>query len=331
MTRARRDANVKRKWKGRLPELGRETLDNFGNLVRHKVQTEANADILDGFASFPERYQRKDVRVHVHARTSLHDFCAIFEYLGTTEDDVIFDVVAPTDIGRATTDLRSDQLNQPMLVSIIKLFQTIEEIPSTVEGPTPGGLSTISAVWLQPLDSCLMFRSQSSNHVPPATAGGPPSPLMSLETHHLSIPKASRIPIAEDRELSIPCPCWRFVQAGELEHQPIEGGSEIVDDLSDPDTPLIKRGRIDHFRPIDILSRLRIHLRPDDLILGLTPAGFLKEAESLDFTYCTPYLEAWAIQRMHEVYSHHEQQEQRNRPAQADDAEGRAIPSMDAP
>jgi hypothetical protein len=36
-----------------------------------------------------------------------------------------------------------------------------------------------------------------------------------------------------------------------------------------------------------------------------------------------------AIQRMHEVYSHHEQQGQRS--AKTENPEGRAIPSMDAP
>lgn len=47
-----------------------------------------------------------------------------------------------------------------------------------------------------------------------------------------------------------------------------------------------------------IVSRLRIDLSLEDLIIGVTPEGLLQPSETLNFTYCTPYLEARAIQRV---------------------------------
>jgi len=303
MSKVKRDANAKRR---QSIKFRREALDNFGNPRGYQTQSATDADILYRFASLPERYQRNDVCLHMHARIGLHDFCAIFKYSGPAEDDVIIGHITPGTVKGANPNLCSHHLDEPMFVGIVKLFQAIEEIPPTIEWPTQSGLSTVSAVWLQPLDSCLMFRFQAANHVSPAASGGPLGPSMPLESHHFPTPNPSRIPMPEDRELSIPCLCWRFVQLGELEHQPIEGRAQIVHDFPDPDTPFVKIRHVDCLRPIDILSRLQIHLRSDDLILGLTPEAFLKATESLNFTYCTPYLEAWAIERMHEVHSHHE-------------------------
>ena len=42
------------------------------------------------------------------------------------------------------------------------------------------------------------------------------------------------------------------------------------------------------------------------------PEKLLNGSESLDFTFCTPYLEARAIQRMHELNYDHEQEEIRD-------------------
>ena len=84
----------------------------------------------------------------------------------------------------------------------------------------------------------------------------------------------------------------------ELPREVIEGGTQVVGDLSDGDSYIDWRQGI-HEYAIDVLSGVRIELRPDNFIIGVTLEGVLHRPERLDFSFCTPELEQWAIEGMH--------------------------------
>ena len=55
---------------------------------------------------------------------------------------------------------------------------------------------------------------------------------------------------------------------------------------------------------IDIIASFGITIGPDYVIGRVLPKREHFVVEDLDFTFCTPYLEARAIQRMHELNYH---------------------------
>ncbi len=101
----------------------------------------------------------------------------------------------------------------------------------------------------------------------------------------------------ENRELRIACRCIGGLQ-GELIDQPIDGRAEVVGDLADGDSPVVQRRKRVYANAVRVLAGVRIQLPWDDLILGLSAEGFLSPSESYDLSFCTPYLEARAIQRV---------------------------------
>jgi hypothetical protein len=189
--------------------------------------------------------------------------------------------------GGAHSNFNSNDLNKPMLIGVIDLLEQVEGMLVSVP--------TSRMVWLQPLDQCLMFRSQQLNHVfAPA-----------FESDLLFVRAAAN---QENRELQPPvcCNCFGLAfQQSQLVDEVIESRSKIMGNLSNPDTPIIRQWRAAHSHAINMLSRLRIELRFDDTILGFLPKGVLDSSESLDFTFCTDYLEARAIQRIHDALQKH--------------------------
>ena len=92
------------------------------------------------------------------------------------------------------------------------------------------------------------------------------------------------------------------IEEYESVHEAIKSRAEVMGDFSDIDTPT-QVWLAAYSNAVHILPSLRIQLRLDELIIGLTPEGFLGACESLDFTFCTPYLEVRAIERMHKSLS----------------------------
>jgi len=286
MSNVKRDTNAQWRSKGALLKLRPKTLDNFRDFFENQSERQTNRAILNRWASFAECYKREELRVHCHARTKLAEFCAIFQYNGPAcWEGRLLNVVTPPTPAKASR-FDPDDLDQPMLVSIVNLI----EVP---ERAVPALSSAF--VWLQPLDECLMFLSEVADH--PATFSfemwDEIAAALSLSATH-----------QEDWKLGFSCGCLR-VQKSELIHNSIKSRAEVMRDFAEKDAPLQRRRDL-HRNAIHILSSLRIELRPDNLVVGLLPKDILSPSESIEFTFCTPDLETWAIERMHEVHSHHE-------------------------
>ncbi len=84
---------------------------------------------------------------------------------------------------------------------------------------------------------------------------------------------------------------------------------EVVGDFSDSDSPIEREWGHIRLDAVDVITRLRITLGSDYVIGRVAPHSEHFIVEDLDFTFCTPYLEAWAFQRVHELIYDHEQRE----------------------
>ncbi len=83
----------------------------------------------------------------------------------------------------------------------------------------------------------------------------------------------------------------------------IKSRTEVMGNLSNINSPIKRRWRTTYFDAVDILSRYRILLCPDDTWMGICEKGILHQPEFVDFGFCSPNLEAWAIERMHMLLS----------------------------
>jgi hypothetical protein len=146
--------------------------------------------------------------------------------------------------------------------------------------------TTPAMVWLQPLNECLMFGTQHINH-------------------NLALPIETPIThmFQKDRKLKapnsfVPCNCFNASQIlnGEFERELVQSRPKIMGNLSNPDTPIIRRWRAIYTYATRIFPRLRIEFSPDDVITGFIPEGILHQGESLNFGFCTSDLEARAVQ-----------------------------------
>ena len=272
-----------------------EILDNVRDIIGDNAKGVNYSLTLDFWTSIPERYKRDELRIHLHVKGSFAVFCAIFQYVARGDIEGIIEMFPPTASDRRHSRFCPEDLNQPMLVRVIDLME-----PPQGAAPSPFP----ALVWLQPLDACLMFRAEVVNHV-----ASIPSPLdcltvgvngpLELMVHGIAKWESRPTP-QENRKLlaGVPCRCFG-VQGGELVNETIESGPEIMGHLSDPDSPVGVGWGALNAHAIDIFASLRIELRPDDVILGVLPKGILGVTESLDFTFCTPYLEARTIEWMH--------------------------------
>lgn len=249
--------------------------------------------ILNGFTSLPERYKRGEIRIHMHARSSLEDYCAIFKHYesGAAHVGDAGHRIAPMSIGECARFSPND-LEQPMLVSVVKLLQEIESVAPAISCQS---MAVPALVWLQPLDACLMLRANAMNH------GASTSKVHSFKVWDQQTPSLPRSQLLsptdeEDRELADICRCFA-IQQYELIHKTIKSRAEVVGNFTDVDAP-IRVWLAAYANAIRIFSRRDVELRPDELIIGITPEGLLEQVETLDLTFCTPYLEARAIERM---------------------------------
>ena len=270
---------------GPLAKLRPETLDNLRNLLRNQREDATDALVSDAGASHAERYQRANLRVHIHVTGGFEDFCAVLESSEPDGIDIIESAFAASDTRPFSPDdcgrLGGNYLEQPMLVGVVYLVQPEQRMPPK---PAPTYIS---------LDSCLMFRAKALQVSPSVT---------------LELGKAIAVPIPpggeaprEDRKLRsvVGCACF---ESGELPRKVVEGGAQVVGDFSDGNAYIHWRQHV-HEYAVDILSGTRVELCPDDLIMGLTLEGVLHRPEGLDFSLCTPELEEWAIKGMHDVNS----------------------------
>lgn len=274
----------------------REDVNDFGDVFDNIIKNVSDRHVSNYFTLRIERYIRGNGRIHVHVSGGLSEFCAIFQFYNTelTESSIMTNSTIVNDY--TYTKPNADHLDKPMLVSIVNLF----EPKKGVIAPTFFGIlngferhKTFSLVWLQPLNECLMFRAEQANH----------SFTTSLECRY---PCISIDTTPEDGKLERPIPCNCFgwgIQECELVNKLVKSGAQIVGNLPNIDTPSSNRQRrAIHAHAVDVISRLQIEFRPDDVILSILPEGILHQIESLDLLFCTPYLEARAIQRMHVLY-----------------------------
>jgi len=294
MARVRRDANASKRdpkvAQGSLGEVRRKTLNNVGHPARDSSEGEDNCFVSYSGTTLPERYKRDEFRVHCHVNGGLHEFCAIFQHADVRASNLNASGrrIPPLSSPRSNSRLAADDLKQPMLVRIVYLMKQIEDIVAT---PTNVHRAEFALVWLQPLDNCLMVRSKAAN--------------IASASIFEAWPLASGPTDEEDWELGVACRCLGIQQC-KLPNQAIQSRSQVMGNLPNGDAPIQVGGDI-YAYAVHIFSGLRVELRPDNLIVGVTPEGFLGARERADFTFCTPYLEARAIQRMHDVYSGHGQ------------------------
>jgi hypothetical protein len=173
-----------------------------------------------------------------------------------------------------------------------------------------------SLIWLQPLDRSLMARAKALNHLRAAVADEMPrfgavAPLLPA-----LLAASLDSPALKDRKLRpYPCACFGgwIAQPLQLVHQAIQSGPELMSNLSDAEAQV--RWRKDVYKSAKrILGSLRIRLGYDDTVVSECPEVGIRLTERFDLTYCTPDLEAWAIKRMHDVYSDHERRQTKRQP-----------------
>jgi len=289
-----------------------EDINNILDTGGDFIKGEANALSFDCFATMPERYKRRDIRLHMHARGGVEEFCAIFQYSEAREKALLTRVISSVeDNNWANARFCGNNLNKSMFVSIINLMEPIERIPPSIRdsSTTYKMVAVPSVVWLQPLDSCLMFAEKVAYHIASVTS----SRILKMWNEFSPSPPCSfsGMPELKYRELGIPCGCIGF-QQGKLINQPIKSRTKVMRNFSDIDPPLKRRWRAISAHAIDIMSKLCIELRLDGMIVGTLPEGILGKSETLNFTYCTPYLEARAIQRMHMLYYPYEEENEKD-------------------
>ncbi|MCH8848329.1 MAG: hypothetical protein IIC32_05075, partial [Chloroflexi bacterium] len=171
----------------------------------------------------------------------------------------------------------ADHWNQPMLIDNVEL---VKHPKDTTSAQSANRLPSL--VWLHPLDHCLIWlahavqrrRGLVSEFAAPE----------SLNSNYPPVPDFFPVSssIQDDRERRIICRCF-----SESVDQAIKGGTEIVRDLTDINTP-VRVGFTAYANAVYVLSRLTIELRPDGAVVGVLPKGVLGESESMDFTFCTP-------------------------------------------
>jgi hypothetical protein len=301
MSNVKRDANAD-KGSDRDPTLGRhgpklrlEPLDNVSDRLGSSLQRTNNPAVFDPDAPFSERYKGQDARIHYHVCGGLQDFCAVFQYSGPLDDNVRRKGLVDTETApHQPLSSISDNLDDPVFVRVVYLLEPIEGVRGSFQS-----VLTSSVVWLQPLDHCLMFVAESLDLFSPIMLEMGDEGWLSLARSSAS--PTLRISDQEDGELRLTqCLCIRPIGFGNLIHDSVESRPEIMRDLSDTHSP-IERKREIALRAIDVISRLRIQLRPDNLMLAILPQGVLSLTEQGDLTFCTPHLETWAIERMHEL------------------------------
>jgi len=270
---------------------GREVLDNVAHTIRDLAKNKHDPVTPYGGAPLGEDYIRGDLRVHVHLGGDRYEWCAVFQHMDPSivPDGLGHMVVpyrneaTPGDTGRPGSNYE----NQPMLVGKVDLIQVVEGMVSWT--------STGAVIRLQPLDRCLMYRVETLYHVKPTLAE------LGYKTLFRWRASFFRVPNQMDRKLSVPWGC-RCTLESELPNQTIEGRPEIVSHLTDTDAPVLRWEDIED-DVIRILSPLRIRIGLYEPIVGHLAKGVLHSAEMLDLAHCTPYLEARAVKRMHEVVS----------------------------
>jgi hypothetical protein len=280
-----------------MSKLSGKTFNNIKDDGRNHLKGKNNHPSFDSIATIGERYKRMDLRIHMHFSVGLSEYCAIFQYVEGMPCERVWPF-SPKTISKAS-GFSTSNLNNPMFVRIVDLFEPKEGASASMPfGPIYSfeQRTTTALVRLQPLNECLMFREEVSNHVTPV------SPLVPLKMGDEKVVTASSSPFSmtdeEYRKLGVPCWCFRSQQR-KLIYQTVKGRPQVVSYLADTDTPIKRRRRPIYFDAVDTLTRYRIYLCWDNVMFGMSEKGVLHQPESVDFTFCTLYLESRAIQWTH--------------------------------
>ncbi len=282
-----------------MGKLRHELINDLLNVRHNPVEDITHSSSGNYLATIAERYKGNNIRIHMHVfnrtREALSDFCAVFQYYGSGG-------MATSDYHRGVLinpSLSTHDLYKPMLVRIIDCFEPVKGmIASNPLGDLYGfkKTATSSVVWLQPLNRCLMFLAQQSNHFHSVSVEAPTilgSASLFQEYRKLEFPN-----------FFTPCNCCSSqIQHGKLINELVQGRPKIMGDFSNNDAPFIRRQRraiLMHTQRI--FPSLRIEFRPDDIISGILPEGILHQGETLNFSFCSLELEAWAMQRVHMLY-----------------------------
>jgi len=283
MTEMRRDANA---------ELGKESAkvvkDEFNDCV------DTRKDQSNGFSSsgssLAKRYADGWIELHIHIFAGdSGEFCALFH---SALVDGIW-VTTPHDDGQSWVEYSTicssgDEIEMSMFVGVA---QGLKPEQHTVPVGVP------SVVRLIPLDRCLCLPGHSFDF----------RPTVPLEVFGA----------VTDRECIEPRG-GLAIGINELPSKVIEGGSEVVQGISDDRAKSNRRRRGIPLDAPDFLAGLRVELT-DDVTRLRFGEGLNFPLQGFQVLVRPCNLQSWPRQRSHEVYSHHEQQ--RDRSAKAEDPE----------
>lgn len=200
-----------------------------------------------GWGSLAETYAEGGCELHVHFRAGFvnggiaGDWCAIFN---RTVD--WFDFIGSEAFNHVPHGGSSDERNvrQTVLVLDVKLIELPEEI-----------VGEPSVVRLQPLDNCLRAWVDAPEH----------------------IIEPSRILLGENRELRTSLDVvWQRrsrVRQSELEGQIVEGGTKVVDAVTDDEAEFGGGRLLENLDPKDLLGAINIGFGPSSVRAFFAP-GF---------------------------------------------------------
>lgn len=225
--------------KGRKHLLDYVTMD-----VSQPIGDRHAAELLWG--SLPESYAEGGCEMHVHFRAGFvnggiaSDWCTIFN---RAEDWFKF-VHTQEELVGETNVREKRNVRQTVLVLDGKLV----ELPKGIVG---GFLPSV--VRLQPLDNCFRVWMDAPKHA--------------IEFF--------RVLCLEDREPGTSLDIarqWRsLICQGQLECEVVEGGTEIVDTVTDDETQFGSRRGLKHFNPKELLGAINIGFGPSSVRVFLAP------------------------------------------------------------
>ena len=276
-------------------------VEDAGDAFNHIVHRGRHPHASYRLASLPEGYKRHDLLIHLHAssrhvlRSEVPDFCAILEY------DSRHDAV---DRRRLITDAESSAISgnlspgdrqQPMLVSEVEL----------VKEPKGVAIEAVSSmVWLQRLDHCLMFWGERCKPIARATT---PMPRLVL-AFPAAIADTVRATVRPSDDVDRHLRPFKFfigdgwVQPRKRVDQAIEGGTQLMRGITDTQPNVLCWQRA-YEGAKRVVAATTIRLCDDDSVTYAVKEVVVDWPYRVDVRSCSRDLEAWAIQRMHEVSS----------------------------
>ena len=278
-----------------LFKVSLEQLDDARDLVRHAMQRSKDWKALYGVASAAEAYAGRDTAIHLHLMLNLkpetsiynrahQDTDAVLRQWEDMPDRCIWIQRHPGIDGRRAKKARdshrghdrSKNSDEAMLIGIV---QFLKKKKGAVPTPVP------SLAWLKRLDTCsvLEFKrlDKRASIAPPATL------------------RFTLRPIEPNGEAGLLTRGKGVLLDGQLADQQVEGGAQVVGDLSDNNAPLIGKGGRPTLNVERIVASLSIELGHNDTVGVSIEEPLNLILQSYDLSFRPLDLSAWPIEWMH--------------------------------